>query len=197
MEHEIAAGDPIPTPVAGDAASVQATLDRLRSYEEIRQLVARYAVAVDACDVDTVAGLFADEADFGDHGRGPDGARRFYAATRARYAVTVHDVGNHLVDFDGPDRARGVVYCRAEHERGDDWTVTLVVYRDQYARSGARWAFRGRQALIFHGGDVGERPNDMGPAEQPEGLTLRGRGRMPSVWPSWGRFWVAAGRPMS
>ena len=44
---------------------VEASVDRLLSYEAIRQLAYRYAIAVDARDVETVTGMFVEDVKVG------------------------------------------------------------------------------------------------------------------------------------
>jgi hypothetical protein len=45
-------------------------LDRLESLDEIRQLVARYALALDMRDLDALCGLFPEDVRVGRDGRG-------------------------------------------------------------------------------------------------------------------------------
>ena len=44
----------------------------------------------------------------------------FYDKILRRFNRTIHTVANHIIEFDGTERARGVVYCRAEHEVDGD-----------------------------------------------------------------------------
>ena len=50
-------------------------LDRLIANDEIRNLVARYAIATDARDLDTLVGLFVDDVNVGRLGTGRDALR--------------------------------------------------------------------------------------------------------------------------
>jgi hypothetical protein len=45
-------------------------LDRLESLDEIRQLVARYALALEMRDLDALCGLFPEDVRVGRDGRG-------------------------------------------------------------------------------------------------------------------------------
>jgi hypothetical protein len=55
-------------------------VERLEAREEIRQLVARYALALDQRDLDALCGLFPEDVRVGRDGRGRDGRCR---ATRS------------------------------------------------------------------------------------------------------------------
>ena len=50
-------------------------LDRLLACDEIRNLVARYAIATDARDLDTLVSLFVDDVNVGRLGTGRDALR--------------------------------------------------------------------------------------------------------------------------
>lgn len=180
--------------LADEFADLRATVDRLASYEAIRQLVYRYAVAVDARDVETVASLFSRDTNFGEHGLGSEGGRSFFEEVLAKHALTILNVGNHLIEFDDDDHARGVVYCRGELEAGDEWVVQQIMYRDRYVREDGRWRFVGRQHLLFYGADLLTRPINLPPAGKPELFT--GRGSAPQVWKTFDEFWARhPGRP--
>jgi ketosteroid isomerase-like protein len=166
---------------------VEASVDRLLSYEAIRQLAYRYAIAVDARDVETVTSMFVDDVKVGPGAVGRDAMRAFFEEAFSKNdGMTILNVGNHLIDFDEPDRAHGVVYCRAEIESGEEWIVQAIVYRDRYERREGIWYFRGRQHLLFYGADMLQRPIGLAPAEQPELGT--GKGSMPEIWPTYREF---------
>jgi hypothetical protein len=178
--------------MARQLAALQADVARLKAYEDIRQMVYRYAVAVDARDIDTVAELFADEADFGPgYGKGAAGARLFYDESLAGSRITILNVGNVLIDFDETDRAHGVVYCRGELEVGDEWVIQQIMYRDRYLHQRGAWRFRSRQHLLFYGADIFTKPIGLPPAGKPE--TFKGRGSAPTIWPTFGAFWERRG----
>jgi ketosteroid isomerase-like protein len=162
--------------------NTEETLERLLAYEEIRQLVYRYAVAVDARDIDTIAELFVEDVQAAPDKVGRDALKEAYEGLLDPEGVSILNVGNHVIDFDDADHARGIVYCRAELETGDQWIVQAITYRDRYERHGGRWYFRGRQHLLFYGADMLQRPIGLPPAEKPEYGT--GKGSMPEIWPT-------------
>jgi hypothetical protein len=150
-------------------------------------LVYRYAIAVDARDVDTVANLFSSETNFGEYGMGHEGARAFFEEALAPYPLMILNVGNVLIELDDESHAHGVVYCRGELEAGDEWVVQQIMYRDRYVREDGSWRFRSRQHLLFYGADLLTRPIGLPPAGKPE--TFKGRGTAPNVWPTFQAFW--------
>src|SRR5581483_4943456 len=89
-------------------------LDRVVAHDAIRQLAARYAVALDARDYDAVADLFVDDVRVGRSTRGRAALAAFLADAMADLGVTILNVGTHVIDLADADHATGVVYCRAE-----------------------------------------------------------------------------------
>jgi hypothetical protein len=169
-------------------SDIAARIDRLESYEEIRQLADRYAMAIDSRDLDALVALFVDDVHVGKNDVGRDALKRFFDASLREIGVSILNVGNHVIDFDGTDRARGVVYCRGEIEVGDEWVVQAIQYRDAYARRDGHWYFVRREHLLWYGADVLQRPLGLPPANWPEHHT--GKGVLPEAWPSWKEFWA-------
>jgi uncharacterized protein (TIGR02246 family) len=127
---------------------------------EIRQLVERYAQAVDRADPAGVAALFA-----------PDGVLEVWmdpkldepTAVRAgrdeietaiggitRYRATHHTIASSVADVDG-DQASGETRCVAHHiyDDGDEVRdrVLYIRYVEAFARIDGRWQFTRRE---FH-----------------------------------------------
>ena len=170
-------------------------LDRLESLEAIRALIARYAVLVDARDVDGLLELYVDDFRVGRDRTGPAALRdsfRHMLGGNGVFRTTVHFVGQQDITFDeaDPDRARGVVYCRAEHELPDLWVVSTLQYWDRYERRDGHWLFAERRLKAFYTCDVLERPN--GPNRVKRQVTdvgLLGKAEVPEAWATWHRFW--------
>jgi SnoaL-like domain len=165
----------------------RALLDRLASTEAIRQLVARYALATDSRDLDTLVGLFVDDVQVGAHERGRVALRAFFDRSLRDVGVTILHVGNHVIDFDDPDHAHGVVYCRGEIQVGDRWIVQAIQYRDVYERREGTWCFVRRRHLLWYGTELGESPLGLPPANWPEHHT--GKGELPDAFDTWRDFW--------
>jgi hypothetical protein len=162
-------------------------IDRLIAHAEIRQLVARYALAVDSRDLDSLVGLFVEDVRVGRDRAGRAALREFFDRSLREVGVTILNVGTHVIELDDADHARGVVYCRGEVEVGEKWVVQAIQYRDAYERRDGTWYITRREHLLWYGADVLERPLGLPPANWPEHHT--GKGELPELWPSWGAFW--------
>ena len=165
----------------------RALLDWLASTEAIRQLVARYALATDSRDLDMLVGLFVDDVLVGADERGRVALRAFFDRSLRDVGVTILYVGNHVTDFDDPDHAHGVVYCRGEIQVDDRWIVQAIQYRDTYERRDGAWYFVRRRHLLWYGAELGESPVGLPPANWPEHHT--GKGELPDAWDTWRDFW--------
>ena len=157
-------------------------LDQLVARDEIRQLVAHYAVAIDARDLDAVVALFVDDVGLGRARQGRAALRDDLAHALRDMPLTLLNVGTHLIELDDHDHGRGVVYCRAELQLRDSWVVQLIQYRDRYERRDGRWLFARRQHLLWYGREVGTSPLGLPPARWPEHDTGWGE---PEAWPRW------------
>jgi SnoaL-like domain len=163
-------------------------LDRIESTQEIQRLAYRYAKAMDSRDLDALVACFVEDVQAGPE-LGRPGLKRFFDHQLRKYRASVHFVSNHMVELDGSDQARGTVYCRAEHEVGDQWIVEALQYEDEYARRDGRWLFRRRRPLMWYAVDWRDAPTGPdrsrwpGREERPAGL--------PDCWPSWGEFWAS------
>ena len=162
-------------------------LERLLACEEIRQLAHRYSLYVDSRDIEALVGLFVDDVRVGRDRVGRDALRRDFERQLRGVGITILFVGNHIIDFDDDDHARGVVYCKAEIQDGERWIQQAIQYRDRYERRKGRWQFVRRQHLLWYGAEIGENPLALPPANWPEHHT--GRGTLPESWESWRRFW--------
>jgi len=164
-------------------------LQRLVAESEIRQLASRYAVALDARDLDTLVALYVEDVRVG-------GGRRGHAELRADFdrqlraiGISILLVGNHVIDFEGDDRATGIVYCRGEIQDGERWIQQAIRYDDTYARTERGWRFVRRRHLLFYGAELGTNPLRLAPARWPEHHT--GRGELPESLETWRAFWAA------
>jgi ketosteroid isomerase-like protein len=158
---------------------------------EIQQLAHRYAVYVDARDLDRLVELFVADVRVGKDESGREALRRNFDGQLRATGVSFLLVGNHVVDFEDEENATGVVYCRAESQEGgresSRWIVQLIQYHDTYARRDGRWLFVRRRHLLVWGADLGQSPLGLPPADWPRRQT--GWGSVPGALPSWRRFW--------
>ncbi len=158
-------------------------VDRLLSYEQIRELVARYSVSLDARDLDEVVSLFVDDVNLGEGRKGRDALRAFIASQQEPQSYSICHLTTHLIEFEDKNRARGVLYCRAEFQMGEEWVVQQIQYRDRYERRDGTWYFTGRKHLLWYGADMLERPIGLPPAQWPTSLV--GSGELPDAWIGW------------
>jgi hypothetical protein len=166
-------------------------VERLESLDEIRQLAARYALALDMRDLDALCGLFPENVRVGRDAEGRDALKRWFDETlRNQFTGTAHVTGNHIIELQGCDRARGVLYSRNEHETGDAWIAMTMLYVDDYERLAGRWYFRRRLPLYWYAADLRDPP--LGERK------MRWPGREPyeggyhDWFPAWREFWSRA-----
>jgi uncharacterized protein (TIGR02246 family) len=161
---------------------------RLVAYEEIRQLVARYALATDSRDLDTLVDLFVDDVQIGRDTFGRDALWASFDASLRGIGVSILNVGTHVIDVVDDDHATGHVYCKAEIQDGDRWIHQAILYRDDYQRRDGRWYFVRRRHELWYGAEVGVNPLGLAPANWPEHHD--GIGTVPDIFPTWKAFWA-------
>ena len=166
-------------------------VERLVARDEIRQLAYRYALATDSRDLDTLVALFVDDVQVGRDQSGHAALRDAFEGSLRGVGITILFVANHIIELEGDDRARGVVYCKGEIQDGERWIHQAIQYRDRYERREGRWHFVRREHLLWYGAEPGENPLALPPANWPEHHT--GKGTLPESWESWQRFWGRRG----
>lgn len=163
-------------------------VDRLIAHEEIRQLVAQYAVAVDSRDLDLLVGLFVDDVQVGRDQQGRAALRSYFDQALRKIKVSILNTGTHAIDVIDDDHATGIVYCRGEVQVGNQWIVQAIQYRDTYERRDGAWLFVKRLHLLWHARELGTSPLDLAPSTWPEDQT--GTYELPEAWPTWDAFWA-------
>ena len=123
-----------------------AEVERLLAYESIRQLVARYAVAVDSRDIDTLVGLFVEDVQVGALGTGRAALRKSFETSLRAIGVSILNVGTHVIDLADEREASGIVYCKGEIQDGNRWIHQAIVYDDRYRCVAGSWYFVRRTA---------------------------------------------------
>ncbi len=164
-------------------------IDRLLSIEAIRQLAYRYAWATDSRDLDALVSLFIDDVQVGRDRRGREALRADFESQLRRIGISILNVGNHIIDFEDDDHARGIVYCRGEIQDGPRWIVQAILYQDEYERRETDWYFVRRKHLLWYGAEAGENPLDLPPANWPK--NHKGRGTLPESLATWRAFWAS------
>lgn len=170
---------------------LSARLERMESTEEIRQLVAKYALSLDMRDVNALAGLFPEDIRVSRDQSGRKALRNWFdTMLRERFTGTAHVTGNHIIEFDDADHARGIVYSRNEHEMDGEWVIMTMIYADAYERIDGRWCFRRRLPLYWYATDLNKPPIGEKKMRWPDQEPYDGGYH--EYWPSWKRFWEVA-----
>jgi hypothetical protein len=174
-------------------AALERRLDRMESVEQIRQLPARYALALDMRDLDALVGLFPEDVQVG-RSRGRAALRAWFDRTlRVQFTGTSHHIGNHVIEFEDADHARGVVYSKNEHETATEWVIMQMMYVDEYVRSADRWYFLRRLPLYWYATDLNKPPLGTDKMRWPGVAPYTGGYH--ELFPSWKAFWARSGAP--
>jgi hypothetical protein len=172
-----------------DLAELQYKIERLDSTEQIRQLVSRYALALDSRNVPDLVALFVDDVQVGRGQQGRDALAAWFDPILRPYRTTFHLIGNHVIEFEDDDHATGVVYCRPEHEVDDLWIVMPMQYWDRYERRDGRWYFVSRRPVVFYAADVLEHPLQVPDRFHFPNNPMIHAAELPGKWESWRHFW--------
>lgn len=170
--------------------TVEERLDRMESLASIRQLPHRYGVALDSRDMDRLVELFVPDVRVGADASGREALKVWFTHTMSQMRTSVHFIGNHVVDFDDADHARGIVYCRDELEypRTGGWEIGVLQYWDSYVRVDGDWCFARRKFHRWYIVDALTRPaHGAGVNVGTDALTTH---QLPEAYESWGRFWA-------
>jgi uncharacterized protein (TIGR02246 family) len=162
-------------------------VSRLLAYEEIRQLAARYALAVDSRDLDALVALFVDDVRVGRDASGREALRASFDESLRGIGISILNVGTHVIDLVDDDHATGHVYCKGEIQDGERWIHQAILYRDTYERRDGHWRFVRRRHELWYGAEVGVNPLGLEPANWPEHHD--GLGTVPGTFPTWAPFW--------
>ena len=169
--------------------SLEERIDRLESAEALRQLASRYAFAVDTRNLDDLVALFVEDVRVGRDSSGREALKEWFGGILSGFRTSVHLVGNHVIDFEDADHARGVVYCHDERHVGDEWMMGQLQYWDTYQRRDGKWYFLRRRPMSWYAADVLTRPNEALAAGQGGVGSAMTVGALPDAWPSWEKFW--------
>lgn len=174
--------------------NLEARIDRLESLDAIRQLPAKYALALDMRDMDAMVSLFPADVRVGKDASGRAALRAYMDRTlRSPFTGTSHHIGGHVIEFDDADHAHGVVYSKNEHETGDEWVIMQMMYADDYVRQDGRWYFARRLPLYWYATDLNKPPLGENKMRWPGVAPYEGGYH--SLFPSWQEFWDRGGPP--
>lgn len=175
-------------------------LERVVARDEIRELAQRYAVYLDARDIDALLELYVPDVHISSKLSGRDALRQLFDESLRDVGLTILSVSNHVIDFDDDgdaagdaDQATGIVYCRGEIQDGgpdsDRWITQAIQYHDTYQRIDGRWYFgANRKHLLVYGAEHGQSPLGLPDANWPKNQT--GKGSLPYDLETWQQFWA-------
>ena len=170
-------------------ADLEARIERLEALDEIRQLAAKYAVALDSRDLDALVNLFIDDVSVGER-RGRAALREWYD-TEMRHDLlgSAHGVLGHVIDVHDVDHASGLAYSRNDLETESVWVIEFLAYLDGYERRNRRWFFVRRIPLFWYQGDITDPLVGGQKMRWPD--APRHDGGFHDAFPSWSDFWSA------
>lgn len=178
---------------------MESRLDRLESLDAIRQLPAKYALALDMRDMNAMVHLFPDDVRVGKGASGRAALRAYMDQTlRAPFTGTSHHIGGHIIEFIDADHAQGVVYSKNEHETpvaghalGGEWVIMQMLYADNYRRVDGRWYFDRRLPLYWYATDLNAPPVGANKMRWPGSDWAEGN--FHKLFPSFAEFWARDG----
>ena len=133
-------------------------IEELSARAEIHDVLLRYCRGLDRVDMSLVRGAFHDDAwiQFPEslHVGSVDGFLEFLTAEMPRFVRTMHNLGNSLIDFDGPDVAHVETYLNADHQGSDlhhwkgDYVKLWARYLDRFERRDGQWRIARRKLFV-------------------------------------------------
>jgi SnoaL-like domain len=148
--------------VTGETGPIDQELQRLLDEAAIHRRLVDYCRGIDRLDTELVASVYhADATD--DHGSfkglGVEFAGFATERLRDRYEMTMHSIGNTIIEFTGSDTAHVESHVCARHLRRDDSGPVLDTfggrYIDRFERRAGEWKIADR--IVVHEWDNIER----------------------------------------
>jgi len=178
-------------------SNLEARIDRLESLDAIRQLPAKYALTLDMRDIDMMVTLFPEDVRVGKEASGRKALRTYMDRTlRSPFTGTSHHIGGHIIEFDDPDHAHGIVYSKNEHETPveggvDEWVIMQMMYADDYVRQNGQWYFERRLPLYWYATDLNKPPVGENKMRWPGSNWTEGN--FHKLFPSFTEYWEREG----
>jgi uncharacterized protein (TIGR02246 family) len=173
-----------------DMADIETRLARLEAEAAIRQLIARYCFTIDNHDLEGAGALFADDAVVrsADGVMNAKGVDAIVAQYRGRFEVL--GVGNHFthdiaLDFQGDDRATGLVSAHAELWRKEQMMIAAIRYQDSYRRTPRGWLFAERVINFLYYVPLTEYHDILGRTDRVHAYDRPQPADYPETLPSW------------
>ena len=161
----------IPSRVAAVERTLESRLTEVEDRLALRELTGRYNFAMDNRDLKSAGELFTDNAFFGsaDRAMGATGREAIMKQFEGRFSVlgaTNHFAHDHVVWFESPTRAHGLLSVHAEVWRKEQPMITALRYEDVYEKSGGLWRFAERLLSTFYYLNIKDYGEAMGKLER-------------------------------
>ncbi len=167
---------------------------RVRQLEDralLRELVARYGIAVDDRDIDALAQLFTSDGCFRSQdgvmdARGREAVLKQFRGRFAALKATNHIAHDQILTFgEDPDSATGLVTSHAEVWRNGRALIAALRYRDSYRRENGSWRFADRLLSFLYYLPVDEYAEGLGSRLRMRAYGDRRPADYPESLPSW------------
>jgi ketosteroid isomerase-like protein len=140
---------------AGSARSLESRLQELLDKEEIRELVQRYARALDRCDLELMKSVFHDDGVFehADHYKGPaHGFCEHAVGFLSTLGPLQHFVCQQLIEVHGETaygESYGLAFHRAHDPSGKAFDAIVGArLLDRYTRRNGAWKIAHRKTVV-------------------------------------------------
>lgn len=171
--------------------SVEARVRRLEDRAELRELVARYAVAIDDRDIEAITALFTPDGVFRSqdgvmNARGHEAVIEQFRGRFKALTVSYHFAHDQVLSFgNDPDAASGLVTAHAEVWRNGRALIAALRYADAYRRHAGRWCFAERQVSFLYYLPVDEYAQGLGDRLRMRAYGDRRAADFPESLPTW------------
>jgi len=174
-----------------DLAALARRIRRIEDRAELRELVARYCLAIDDRDIEGIADIFTTDARFRSQdgvmdANGRDAVLEQFRGRFAALKATNHIAHDQILTFgDDPDSVTGLVTSHAEVWRNGQAMITALRYRDTYRRESGRWRFADRLLSFLYYMPVEEYVEGLGSPLRMRAYGDRRPADYPEKLPSW------------
>ncbi len=174
-----------------DVPQLEQRIRRLEDRAELRELIARYCIAIDDRDIETIADVFTADGRFRSQDGVMDaqGREAVLNQFRGRFAAlkaTNHIAHDQILTFgEDPDCAAGIVTSHAEVWRNGRALIAALRYRDTYRREDGRWRFADRLLSFLYYLPVDEYAEGLGSRYRMRAYGDQRLADYPEALPSW------------
>jgi ketosteroid isomerase-like protein len=177
-----------------DLSALERRIQRLEDRFELRELVARYGIAIDDRDIDSLTELFTPDARF----RSQDGVMNALGREavleqfRGRFSAlkaTNHIAHDLILTFGGdPNTVSGLVTSHAEVWRNGRALIAAIRYSDTYRKHEDRWRFADRLLAFLYYLPVDEYAQGLGSRLRMRAYGDQRPADYPEALPSWRQY---------